>query len=444
MMAKTPKDEFGTPFGQAGSAAATKLGTPFGQAGSAPKTTTKLEPTVTIGGAPAGYKPVAKAPETPATPATPEAPATGGIPAMNNRAQEPGAPRKGYRWRWVSMSKTNNPYGGEWREEWAGGVQDGGGDTGSGGTGDATQDLLLAQQKAAQEEADRRDRQSAYDILYNEFNKYGLGSLVEDVKYLLQSNVSPSQFALELQNTKSYQQRFSANRNRIKAGLRALTPAEYVGLEDQYQNVMRNYGLPASYYTKDKTGKQSGFDKFLEGDVSAAELEDRVITAQQRVLNSNPEVLTALKTFYGDSITNGDILAYALDPSKALTDIKRKVTAAEIGGAALAQGLQAQGATAESLAGLGITKAQAQQGYANVAEILPRGSQLADIYGQQPYTQETAETEVFNTQGSAQAAARRRKLKSLEEASFGGSSGVGALGRDKAIYGGASGQAGLY
>ena len=35
MMAKAPKDEFGTPFGQAGSAAATRLGTPFGQAGSA-------------------------------------------------------------------------------------------------------------------------------------------------------------------------------------------------------------------------------------------------------------------------------------------------------------------------------------------------------------------------------------------------------------------------
>ena len=310
-------------------------------------------------------------------------------------------------------------------------------------TGDATQDLLLAQQRAAQEEAARRDRQSAYDILYNEFNKYGLASLVEDVKYLLQSNVSPSQFALELQNTKAYQQRFSANQNRIKAGLRALTPAEYVGLEDQYQNIMRNYGLPASYYTKDATGKQSGFDKFLEGDVSASELEDRIATAQQRVLNSNPEVLKALKQFYPD-INNADILAYTLDPQNALTNIKRKVTAAEIGGAALAQGLQASGGTAESLAGLGITKAQAQQGYQDVASILPRGSQLADIYGEQPYTQQTAETEVFNMQGSAQAAARRRKLKELEQASFSGSSGVGALGRDKAIYGGAQGQAGLY
>ena len=195
-------------------------------------------------------------------------------------------------------------------------------------------------------------RQSAYDTLYNEFNKYGLGSLVESIKGLItDANTSPSQFALALQNTKEYQQRFSANQSRIKAGLAALTPAEYIGLEDQYQNVMRNYGLPASYYAKDSLGTQSGFDKLLANDVSATELEDRIATAQQRVLNSNPEVLKALKQFYPD-INNADILAYTLDPQNALTDIKRKVTAAEIGGAALAQGLQAQGGTAETLAGM--------------------------------------------------------------------------------------------
>lgn len=418
MMARAPKDEFGTPFGQAGSAAARSLGTPFGQAGSAAKAPTRLEPTVTIGGAPAGYRPVTAATETAKTQAAVDATKEAERIAAEKAAAETAA----------AAAKTAD------KTKAAQQASD---------AALATQNLLLAQQQRAQEEAARRDRQSAYDILYNEFNKYGLGSLVEEVKYLIQSNVSPSQFALELQNTKAYQQRFSANQNRIKAGLRALTPAEYVGLEDQYQNIMRNYGLPASYYTKDATGKQSGFDKFLEGDVSASELEDRIATAQQRVLNSNPEVLKALKQFYPD-INNADILAYTLDPQNALTNIKRKVTAAEIGGAALAQGLQAQGGTAESLAGLGVTKAQAQQGYQEVAGILPRGSQLADIYGEQPYTQQTAEAEVFNMQGSAEAAARRRRLKDLEQASFGGSSGVGALGRDKAIYGGAQGQSGLY
>jgi hypothetical protein len=318
------------------------------------------------------------------------------------------------------------------------------------------EDLLARQEAARIAEANRRDRQSAYDILYNEFNKYGLGGLVEDVKYLLQSNVSPSQFSLELQNSKAYKQRFSANEDRIKAGLTALTPKQYIDLEDQYQSVMRNYGLPASYYTKDTTGKQSGFDKFIAGDVSAPELESRIATAQQRVLNSNPEVLNAIKSFYGDSVTNGDILAYALDPSKGLEDIKNKVTAAEIQGAANVFGLnkitaestpaeiKALEARANALAGYGINKATATQGFANVAEIAPRGSQLADIYKQDPYTQQTAEAEVFNTTGAADAAAKRRKLTALEKASFSGSSGVGALGRDKAAYGAAFGQQGQY
>lgn len=324
-----------------------------------------------------------------------------------------------------------------------GGGGAGGNTGGNTGGGNPTEDLIAQQRQNAIDEAARRDRQSAYDILYNEFSKYGLGGLVEDVKYLLQSNVSPSQFALELQNTNAYKQRFAANQDRIKAGLRALTPAEYVGLEDQYQNIMRTYGMPSTYYTKDATGKQAGFEKFLANDVSAAELEDRIATAQQRVLNSNPEVLQALKQFYPD-ISNADILAYTLDPQNALTNIKRKVTAAEIGGAALAQGLQASGGTAESLAGLGITKAQAQQGYQDIAGILPRATQLADIYGEQPYTQQTAEAEVFGGQNSAEAARKRKKLASLEQASFSGSSGVGALGRDKGIYGATSGQAGLY
>ena len=321
-------------------------------------------------------------------------------------------------------------------------VTSSGGSSGSGSSTTET-DLLLAQQKKADEEAKLRDRQSAYDILYNEFNKYGLGSLVADIKGLIQSNVSPSQFSIELQNTDAYKKRFSANQDRIKAGLTALTPAEYVGLEDQYQNIMRNYGLPTTYYTKDSTGKQSGFDKFLAGDVSASELEDRIATAQQRVINSNPEVLKALKQFYPD-INNADILAYTLDPQNALTNIKRKVTAAEIGGAALAQGLQAQGGTAESLAGLGITKAQAQQGYTEIAGVLPRASQLSDIYNQGAYNQGTAEAEIFNTAGAAEAKKKREKLIALEQAQFSGSSGVGAIGRDKAIYGAAFGQQGQY
>ena len=286
---------------------------------------------------------------------------------------------------------------------------------------------------AMTEQQKTEERLSAYNILRMEFEQYGLGSLVTDIKDLLMNNTPPSEFSLRLRESKAYQDRFKANEARIAAGLAALSPAEYVALEDQYQNVMRNYGLPKSYYTKDQTGKQVGFEKFIAGDVSATELENRIITAQDRVINANPEVSAALKAFYPD-ITNGDILAYTLDPQNALKDIQRKVTAAEIGGAAIQAGLTTGMSRAEQLAAAGINKAEAQQGFQTVAQVAPRGSQLAEIYKQQPYGQTEAEQEVFNLAGSVEAQKQRKKLAGLEQAAFGAKSGAaqGALQRERA------------
>ena len=275
--------------------------------------------------------------------------------------------------------------------------------------------------------------QSAYDLLFTQFNQYGMGALVEPLKQFIQQGLSSSEFTLRLRDTDAYKKRFAANAQRTAKGLSALNEAEYIGLEDQYQNIMRQYGLPASYYTRGDMGRQEGFEKFLANDVSAAELEDRVMTAQSRVTNANPEVLSALKQFY-PGIGDGDILAYTLNPEKALTDIKRKITAAEIGGAAMQRGLGTNMTRAEELGAAGVTKQQAQQGYGVIASGLQRGSQLAAIYGESPYTQTTAESEVFNIAGSTEAEKQRKKLTSLEKATFSGQTGVSssALVRDRA------------
>ena len=296
-----------------------------------------------------------------------------------------------------------------------------------------TAGLKTAEQIAADEAKAKAqgERQSAYDLLYSQFKQYGLEALVEPLKGLVTSGASPSEFTIRLRETDAYKKRFAANAQRIAKGLTAISEAEYLGLEDQYQNIMRNYGLPAEYYTRGDMGTQEGFNKFIANDVSAAELEDRVMTAQSRVLNANPEVLASLKAFYPD-ITNGDILAYTLDPTKGLTDIKRKVTSAEIGGAAAQAGLGITGTRAGELTAAGITKQQAQQGFQTVAEVAPRGGVLADIYKQDPYTQQTAETEVFGLAGSVDAAKQRKKLTQLETAAFSGSAGQGAIARDRA------------
>jgi hypothetical protein len=395
-MAKAPKDEFGTPFGQSGSAFEQLLARLNKNAASIDKTLANYE---------AGTKPLTRV-EQAATTAADEAVAT--------QARR-------------DLQKATAALG------------TGGGDVVP-QTPLKSEAQIAAETAAAERQA---QRQSAYDLLYSQFAEYGLASLVDPLKGLIVSGASPAEFTIKLRETPAYQKRFAANAQRIEKGLAAIDEATYLAKEDAYQNLMRNYGLPDTYWKKDDMGTQEGFTKLIANDVSAVELENRLQTAQNRVVKSNPQVAYALKAFYPD-ITNGDILAYALDPKNALDAINRKVTAAEIGGAALAQGLTTSLGGAEGLAAYGITKAQAEQGYQTVAGVLPRASQLSDIYGQQAYDQQTAESEVFGTQGAAEAKKRREKLVSLEQASFGGSSGVGALGRDKAIYGGASGQSGLY
>jgi hypothetical protein len=278
------------------------------------------------------------------------------------------------------------------------------------------------------------ERQSAYDLLFDQFSKMGLGILVEPLKGLIISGASPAEFTIRLRETPAYQKRFAANNERIKKGLAAIDEAAYLKLEDQYQNVMRNYGLPESYWTRGELGVQEGFTKLIANDVSNVELENRIMTAQDRVLKANPEIAYALKNFYPD-IKNGDILAYSLDPANALKDIQRKVTAAEIGGAALTQeGLTTSLARAEELQKYGVNKETATAGYSTIGAGLQRGSELASIYGQDPYTQATAESEVFKLQGQQEARKQRQKVIGLEKSTFGGQTGLttGALARDRA------------
>jgi Skp family chaperone for outer membrane proteins len=278
-----------------------------------------------------------------------------------------------------------------------------------------------------------KNSNSAYDLLLAQFSQYGLGALVEPLKNLITNDTSEGELTLLLRQTEPYKKRFAANASRLGKGLRALSEAEYLALEDGYQSIMRNYGLPASYYTKGDFGTQAGFEKFIAGDVSPAELEERVITAQNRVLNAPPQVKEALQRFYPD-INNSDILTYTLDPEKGLADIKRKVTAAEIGGAAIGAGLETGVARAEELAKFGVTAEAARQGYQAAVPIIQRGGQLAGFYGEEPYTQVTAEEELFNLPGSAGASQKRKRLTALEEAQFSGRAGMtgGALARDRA------------
>ena len=282
---------------------------------------------------------------------------------------------------------------------------------------------LAAQQKAAEDaikaaaEAERvaAQRESVGKIVADRFAKFGLATLGAKILDLARQGYTEDTITLELQNTPEYQQRFAANAQRIKKGLSVLTPAEYLSNEDAYRQTLRAYGL--TQFDNDAYVRQ-----FIENDVSPSELSTRVSMAVQRVQNADPAIARTLKDYYG--IGSADMVAYVLDPNQQLPKIQRQIAAAEIGVAARVQGLETGVSVAEQLAAQGITQAEAQKGYATIADILPTAQKLSEIYGTTlpGYNQAEAEQEVFNTLASAQR--KRKALTEREIASFSGKSGT--------------------
>lgn len=262
----------------------------------------------------------------------------------------------------------------------------------------------------------RATRQSAYDSLMAEFNKYGLGSLVSDIKGLIEKDVPPSQFIIELRNTPSYQNRFKANKDRISKGYAALDEATYIQNEDAYRRVLRNYGL--TQFDNDEYVSQ-----FISNDIRPEELGERVVLAVNRLKMADPAITNTLRSYY--NLKDADMVAAILDPKTQLPTISRQIQAAEIGTAAGRQGFNIGAATAEQLAAQGVTQAEAQAGYANIASILPTAEKLSDIYGKEleRYGLAEAEQEQFNQLASAQR--KRQRLVQREVAAFSGASGIG-------------------
>jgi len=274
------------------------------------------------------------------------------------------------------------------------------------------------------------ERVSAYDILYSEFKDLGLESLVSDIKESIMNSQSKSERTLALRSSKAYQTRFAGNAKRVANGFAAIDEATYLELEDKYQQIAQDYGLPAKYYSRGQLGVQQYFEDAIAKNIDPVTFKERVMEGQ-KLLNANKLILDTARAFYPE-LNDGDFLDFVLNPSNALSDIKRKINAAEIGGAQKAAGLQATRMSAEALAAENITGAQYQKAASDIAEASIRGGQLASMYNRDPYTQQTAEQAVLNTAGSAAAIRETKKLEDLERASFLGQSGRGAIDRERA------------
>ena len=283
-------------------------------------------------------------------------------------------------------------------------------------TSSTTNPLVVSTSVTTQPTTMTASQQDIYSIVVDRLNRYNLASLAPLIKKLAIEGATEATIMLRLQEEPIYQERFKANQTRVSKGLKSLTPSEYLTLEDDYRQVLRAYGLT-------QFDNDSYVSQFLANDISVSELSNRVVAAVQRVRNADPAISSMLKSYYG--ISNNDLVAYVLDPNQQFQKIERQIAASEIGVAAGRQGINIGVPVAEQLAAQGITQAEAQRGYATIADILPTAQKLSDIYGNvlEGYDLAEAEQEVFNQLASAQR--KRRALTEREVAAFSGTSGLG-------------------
>ena len=259
-------------------------------------------------------------------------------------------------------------------------------------------------------------------------SSYGIGDLSDAITNAVVKGYSTDTIQLIMQDPNStdplavaFQMRFPANKVRSAAGKSVLSPSEYLRAERSYTEVLKSYGV-SNLASKEK------LSQFISNDVSATEVADRVGIAINRVQNADADTKKALAEYY-PMLNQADIVGAVLSPDEGLPALQRKIQIAEIGGAALAQGIKtSEGKTnimmgASALADLGVTKAQAREGFQQVAELAPRGSMLSNISTTgEKYGQLQAEQEAF--QGLASAKRARVALTAEEQARFQGSSGV--------------------
>ena len=253
-----------------------------------------------------------------------------------------------------------------------------------------------------------------------QYNAAGLGALGNRVVEFVQQGFDPETIDFKIRETPEFKLRFPANEARKKAGLPVLSLDEYIALENAYQSVFRESGFAKGFYDS-----KDDFTKFIENDISPQELKSRVDIASMSIDNADPYFVDSLQRLYG--IPKADMVAYALDPERALPFITRQVQAAQFGGEAARQGLQIDRSMAETYTGqLGVSQAQARQGFEQVAGVLPVAQKLSQITaGAQPVGVAELTSVAFGGAGSAEYKQRLQSLAEQEQSRFAGQAGVG-------------------
>lgn len=261
--------------------------------------------------------------------------------------------------------------------------------------------------------------QGVYNTVMGILSQWGLEALAPDILKYAQLNYDGDTTLYLIRQSPTYKDRFAGNEARMKKGLAPLSEAEYLSLERGYKAAARAYNLP------DNFADQSHAAELIGSDVSANEFAQRAAYAFKYTQASNPEARAALANYYG--ITDSQITASFLDPTRAQAVLDRQVAAVDLGAAALRQGItDVNRSRAESFVDQGISAQQADRGFADTSMALGLGQlDIAKRFGSD-LSQQDLENEFVG--GLASAARKRAKVNEQEQALFAANEGAGARG----------------
>lgn len=165
---------------------------------------------------------------------------------------------------------------------------------------------------------------------------------------------------LDLVRRPAFQARFPDYQAHVDRG-QAMTVDEMIAYEKAVGGMMHQYGMPGYMYDS-----PDDFAAWRGGQVSIAEMQQRLEKARAGWLTAPPEEKAYLERTYGLDDAGGT--AFWFDPDRALPHLERAVGESLAAGAATRSGFgQLDQPQAGRIAELGVSREQAEQGFAGLA-----------------------------------------------------------------------------
>jgi len=298
-------------------------------------------------------------------------------------------------------------------------------------------DTILPDQE--QEEAPTRDwekeyydrlrqeqRVSAFAIIKDAFDSYGLSELAPVVEGYLREGISTEEATIRLRQTDVYKKRFAGNEGRRALGLPAYTEDEYLTAEATYRELLSTNRL-------DTLANRDTYAKLIGGGVSVSEAQDRISTVFKRIDNADENLKQQFGRYFSQygvtdpTLQRADVASAILGGPETAQTLQRTLQKAELRAGAAGAKVDIGEQRIEELqkqlesAGVSDVYSTAKAGFSTLAQTQPVTEVLAERYkvGTEGLAQELEQEAFFGLQSQ-----RRKKLQEQEKATFAGQAGT--------------------